>query len=505
MDEFEADTPKEECGIFGIYAPGEEVARITFFGLFALQHRGQESAGIAVSDGMGLCIHKEMGLVTQVFHEDIIQRLRGISAIGHTRYSTTGSSILCNAQPLSSSTLVGEIAVAHNGNLVNTASLRAELQAEGCEFETTNDSEVIAQLLAKLHTGCIEESVRGVMERIHGAYSLVVLTADKLVGVRDPYGIRPLCIGRINGGSYVLASESCALGPVGAQYIREVEPGEIVIIDRDGLHEHVGIPTQRHATCLLEFIYFSRPDTMLYNRSLHEARRRMGQELAREHPADAHVVIPVPDTGVPAAIGYAEMLRLPYGEGVIKNRYIQRTFIQPSQRMRDLGARMKYTPLKETLAGKKVVMVDDSIVRGTTTGKLVKMLFEAGALEVHVRITSPPVRHPCYYGIDMANQDELIAARLTEDEICRTIGATSLGYLSLDGVVNAIGMNKNKFCRACFDGKYPIPVPRDVRVSKMMLERRRNALDPSHIEGGPDDGSPESGSLEPLQEVALIK
>lgn len=491
--EWERDNPKEECGVFGIFAPGEEVARITFFGLFALQHRGQESAGIAVSNGRDIHIHKNMGLVTQVFDEDTIQSLRGISAIGHTRYSTTGSSILCNAQPLSRSSRVGDIAVAHNGNLINTGSLRAELQAEGHCFETTNDSEVIAQLLAKHHHGCIEETVQQTMQRLEGAYSLVILTPDKLIGVRDPYGIRPLCLGRINGSKYVLASESCALVPVGAQYVRDVQPGEMIIIDCEGQREYQAVPTIRNATCLFEFIYFARPDTMLYGRSLHQVRQRMGHELAREHPCPgAHVVIPVPDTSIPAAIGYAEASRISYGEGVIKNRYIQRTFIQPSQRMRDLGARMKYSPLKETLAGKKVVMVDDSIVRGTTTGKLVKMLFEAGALEVHVRITAPPVKNPCYYGIDMANQDELVAARMSVEGIRKLIGATSLGYLSLDGVVRAIGMHKDKFCRACFDGKYPIPVPQDVRVSKLMLERMRHEAGPKDVEGGPDDGSPDA-------------
>ena len=440
------DSPKEECGVFGIFAPGEEVARITFFGLFALQHRGQESAGIAVSDGKRIKIEKGMGLVTQIFDEDTIKSLPGDSAIGHTRYSTTGSSILCNAQPLTTASKVGDIAVAHNGNLVNTAKLRAELEAEGCVFTTSNDSEVIAQLLAKLHTGCIEETVRQAMLRLQGAYSLVVLTADKLIGVRDPYGVRPLCLGRINGSKYVLASESCALVPVGAQYLREVEPGEIIVIDRDGQREYQAVPTIRHATCLLEFIYFSRPDTMLYNRSLHLARRRMGHELAREHPTpNAQVVIPIPDTGIPAALGYAEASRIPYGEGVIKSRYIQRTFIQPSQRMREMGAKMKYSPLKDTLDGKRVVMVDDSIVRGTTTDKLVRMLYEAGAREVHVRITAPPVKHPCFYGIDMANQDELVAAKHSVDEIRRMIGATSLGYLSLEGVVRAIGMGKDSF------------------------------------------------------------
>lgn len=470
-DEWDHHAPNDECGVFGIYAPGEEVARITFFGLFALQHRGQESAGIAVTDGTIIKVHKDMGLVTQVFSEKTVEGLVGNAAIGHTRYSTTGSSTLCNAQPLEGESAFGPFAVGHNGNLINTAELKAELSALGCNFASTNDSEVIAQLLARTEAASFEEAIIEVMKRIQGAYSLVILTPDKLFGVRDPYGIRPLCIGKINGSKYVLASESCALGPVGAKFVRDVEPGELIIIDRNGQTEIQALPVVRHATCLFEFIYFARPDTMLYGKSLHQARRRMGQELAREHPADgAHVVIPVPDTSIPAAIGYAEAARIPYGEGVIKNRYIQRTFIQPSQRMRDLGARMKYSPLTETLAGKKVVMVDDSIVRGTTTGKLVRMLFEAGAREVHVRITAPPVKNPCYYGIDMADQRDLVAAHMSVEEIREMIGATSLGYLSLEGVVRAIGINKDKFCRACFDGKYPIPVPKQLRESKLMLE-----------------------------------
>lgn len=468
---FDPDRPKEECGIFGIYAPGEEVSRITFFGLFALQHRGQESAGIAVSDGQTIRLHKEMGLVTQVFNEESIRTLQGMSAIGHTRYSTTGSSVLCNAQPLVGFSRCGPIAVAHNGNLVNTAELRAQLEEEGCVFETTNDSEVIAQLLARAYRGNIEVAMREVMTQLKGAYSLVVLTPDRLLGLRDPCGIRPLCLGRIGKEHYVIASESCALTTVGAQYLREIEPGEIVSVGPHGLQEMQAVPMHRRATCLLEFIYFARPDSMIYNRTLHTVRRRMGQELAREHPCPgAHVVIPIPDTGTPAALGYSEVSRIPYGEGVIKSRYIQRTFIQPSQRMRDMGARMKYTPLKETLAGRRVVMVDDTIVRGTTTDKLVRMLFEAGAAEVHVRITAPPVKYPCFYGIDMADQDELVAARHSVEEIRQMIGATSLGYLSLQGVLRAIDMGKDNFCRACFDGKYPVPIPPQVKLTKMMLE-----------------------------------
>jgi amidophosphoribosyltransferase len=490
-----SDSPKEECGIFGIYAPGEEVARISFFGLFALQHRGQESAGIAVSDGQNIHVHKEMGLVTQVFDEDILKSLKGDLAIGHTRYSTTGSSVVRNAQPLCCTSVVGEIAVAHNGNLVNTGPLRGALEKHGVEFTTSNDSEVITQLLAHLHKDSIEEAVAEMMKRLEGAYSLAILTRDKLIGVRDAYGVRPLCIGRLDGGHYVLASETCALNVVGAQYIREVEPGEMVIIDADGLHERQAIPKARHATCLFEFIYFARPDSQMYGKNLHASRRRMGHELAREHPCpDAHVVIPIPDSAVPAALGFAEASRIPFGEGVIKNRYIQRTFIQPDQRMRDLGARMKYTPLREMLAGKKIVMVDDSIVRGTTTGKLVRMLYDAGAAEVHVRISAPPVRHPCFYGIDMANQNELVAFNHTVEEIRKMIGAASLGFLSLGGVVKAVGMHKDKFCRACFYGIYPIKIPHDVKMTKLMLEKKRDLADPSHLVGGPDDGSPDSGA-----------
>ncbi|MCC6727828.1 MAG: amidophosphoribosyltransferase [Chthonomonadales bacterium] len=495
--------PREECGVFGVYGRGEDVARITYFGLFALQHRGQESAGIAVANGRELRVHKEMGLVTQVFDEQVLERLRDAHiAIGHTRYSTTGSSVVCNAQPLCSTTAVGQIAVAHNGNLVNTESLRTDLQKRGIAFDTTNDSEVIAQLLAHLCTDDIEAAIREAMARIRGAYSLVILTPDRLIGVRDPHGVRPLCIGRLNGSHHVLASETCALNVVGAQFVREVEPGEVVIVDDDGLRELEGSPRIRDATCLFEFIYFARPDSQMYGRTLHAARRRMGHELAREHPCpDAHIVIPIPDSAIPAALGFAEASRIPYGEGVVKNRYIQRTFIQPDQRMRDLGALMKYTPLREALAGKRVVMVDDSIVRGTTTGKLVRMLFEAGALEVHVRISAPPVRHPCYYGIDMANESELIAARCTVEETRQRIGATTLGYLSLEGVVRAVGLPKSKFCRACFDGQYPIRVPHAVRISKLMLETpkaREDADGPAAGNGASCAALPDTeGALEP--------
>lgn len=480
------DTPHEECGVFGVYAPGDEVARIAYFGLFALQHRGQESAGIAVSDGKWIRIHKEMGLVTQVFDEQTLADMKGDIAIGHTRYSTTGSSVKRNAQPIYCSSAVGDIAVAHNGNLINTEEIREEMAAAQVAFESTNDSEVIAQLIARNHTGSIEDAVRATMRKLVGAYSLVVMTPTQLVGVRDPHGIRPLCIGQIDGGRYVLSSETCALNVVGAHFVREVEPGEMVIIDSDGLREVQAVETARHATCLFEFIYFARPDSHIYDHSLHLARRRMGHELAREHPCPgASIVVPIPDSAIPAALGFAEASRLRYSEGVVKNRYIQRTFINPSQQMRERGVLMKYSPLREILAGHRVVMVDDSIVRGTTTGKLVRMFLEAGALEVHVRISAPPVRYPCFYGIDMATQEELIAANHSVEEIREIIGATSLGYLSLDGVVRAVGVGKDKLCRACFDGKYPIRVPHHVKLTKLMFEKptSRSSREPAGVAG----------------------
>ena len=471
--ELDSDTPKEECGVFGVYAPGEDVARLTYFGLFALQHRGQESAGIAVSDGKLIRMRKDMGLVQQIFNEEVLASLPGYIAIGHTRYSTTGSSVLRNAQPLHCVWGAGTLAVGHNGNLINAQELRAELEAAGVPFETTNDSEVIARLIASQDTDSLEEAVARSMAKLVGAYSVVILSEDTLVGVRCPYGVRPLAIGQLDGGHYMLASETCAIQTVGAKFMREVAPGEIVVIDRNGMRSRQAMPMARNATCMFEFIYFARPDSMLYGRELHQVRRAMGHELAREHPipgGTADIVIPIPDTGTPAAIGFAEFSHIPYGEGVIKNRYIARTFIQPDQRMRELGVRMKLMPIKEALAGKRVVMVDDSIVRGTTTGQIVKMLFEAGASEVHVRITAPPFTHPCFYGVDLADQNQLVAATKSVEEIRKLIGATSLGYLSIDGLSRAIGLNRDQFCLACFTGDYPIPIPDRIKMSKFALE-----------------------------------
>ncbi len=460
----------EECGVFGVYAPGDDVARIAYFGLFALQHRGQESAGIAVADGRTVRVHKRMGLVAQVFDEETLSALTGHIAIGHTRYSTTGSSLPANAQPFLEHHRGVPFALAHNGNLVNALELRQELERLGFRFEGTSDSEIIAKLIASHDEVDFERAVMAAMQQLQGAFSLVILSPTLLLAVRDPYGIRPLVIGKLNGSHWVIASETCALNPVGAVYVRDVEPGEMVIVDEKGLHIVRWAETVRPSLCIFEFVYLARPDSHLYGRNVHMIRRRMGQILAREHPADADLVIPVPDTGIPAALGYSEASGIPYAEGFIKNRYIHRTFIQPSQRQRELGVRIKLTPLREILEGKRVVVVEDSIVRGTTTRNIVGMLREAGAKEIHVRISSPPYCFPCFYGIDTAARSELIAAQLDVEEIRRYIGADSLGYLSLEGLIEAVGGDGERFCRACFDGRYPIPIPQHLRLSKHLFE-----------------------------------
>lgn len=466
----------EECGVFGVVADGEDVARIAFFGIFSLQHRGQESAGIAVTNGAKISMHRDMGLVTQVFQEEMLQGLKGNMAIGHTRYSTTGSSILRNVQPMRDDSKFGELALAHNGDLINAADLRTEMESQGIVFETTNDSEVIIKLIANSQARTIEDAIIEAMRKIKGAYAVLVMTNDKLIAFRDPLGIRPLCLGRLNDNHIVVASETCALNTIGADFIREVEPGEMILITPDRFLEVQAIPPCGHALCIFEYVYFARPDSQMYGKTIHETRRRMGHELAKEHPAlGAHIVFPIPNTGTPAAIGFAEASRVPYAEGVIKNHYIHRTFIAPDQRMRDMGVRMKLTPLRETLAGRRVVMVDDSIVRGTTIGKQIKMIREAGAVEVHVRISSPPYRHPCFYGIDTANQNELIAANMSVEEIRKHIGADSLGYLSLHGLVRAIGVKKDKLCCACLDGKYPLEIPNEAKANKFVFEGKPKA------------------------------
>ncbi len=460
------DRPKEECGVVGVWTPGSQAAKAAFFSLQALQHRGQESAGIAVSDGQKVTMRKGMGLVGAVFTD--LSDLQGETAIGHTRYSTTGASVLANAQPIHCASTVGEIAVAHNGNLVNTKELREELLAEGVQLVTTADSEVIAQILARnLHLGVVN-AVSVCMKRIKGAYAVTVLTPDMVLGFRDPYGVRPLVVGRLQDG-FIVASESCALVPVGGEVLNEVGPGEVVIIDKDGLRMAQAAPPQAHNLCLFELIYFARPDSRMYGSLIYDSRERMGMELAREKPADADIVIPVPDSGVPAAIGYSRVSGIPFCEGMMKNRYIHRTFIQPDQRMREMGVRMKLSPLEDRIRHQRVVLVDDSIVRATTTKQIVKMLLDQGAKEVHVRITAPPIKNPCFYGIDMASTAELAAANMTEKQICQHVGATSLGYLSIAGAVRAVGRPASEFCLACFDGRYPIEVPRD--LSKMAFEQ----------------------------------
>lgn len=464
------DKPREYCGVFGIYGPGEDVARITFFGLYALQHRGQESAGIATADGQRIQVHAMMGLVAQVFDEASLARLRGHIAIGHTRYSTMGSSRVCNAQPFVIEGPAGPLAIAHNGNLVNAEYLHQQLVEQGHHFQSSTDSESIGKMIAFAPGATWVERIRYAMERLLGAYSLVLMTPDSLFAVRDPLGVRPLCLGRLNH-AWVVASETCALDTVGARFEREVTPGEIVVIDAQGLRSHIGLPSQRQAQCIFEYIYFARPDSILNNKLVYLARQEMGRELAREHPADADIVIAVPDSAIPAAIGYAEELGLPYREGLIKSRYIGRTFIQPDQRIREVGINLKFNPLPEVLRGQRVVVVDDSIVRGNTTRQIVRLLRRAGAREVHVRIHCPPFVNPCYLGIDVARRHELIAARMSVEEIARFIGADSLGYLSVEGLLRAIGVPERLFCRACFTGEYPVPVTL-MDMDKLALEVR---------------------------------
>lgn len=456
----------ESCGIFGIYAPGVDVARVTFFGLYALQHRGQESAGIATADGKRIYLHTSMGLVSQAFTEDELSELEGHIAIGHTRYSTTGSSRPGNAQPIFARNNSTTIALAHNGNIINAKFLRDELCQMGYEFATTTDSEVIANLAISSPEHRLADKIRYTMRRLQGAYSLVILTKDKLIGVRDPMGVRPLCLGTIDGG-WVIASESCALDHIGAQFVREIEPGEIVIINKNGV-KSFSEDSDKKALCIFEYIYFARPDSVIQGKLLYPTRQAMGKILAREHPVEADLVMGVPDSATAAGIGYAIASDIPYCEGLIKNRYVGRTFIEPDQRLRDLGVKLKFNPLSETIAGKRLVVVDDSIVRGTTTPKVVAMLKRAGAREVHLRICSPPIRHPCFFGVDMATRWELIAAHKTVDEIRDTIGADSLGYISTEGLIEAIGLPREIFCLACFTGEYPIPV--QLEMDKLALE-----------------------------------
>ncbi len=456
------------CGVFGIRSPARDVARISYFGLFALQHRGQESAGIAVSDNGRLTVLRDMGLVSQVFDEQNLSGLHGDAAIGHTRYSTTGSTQWSNAQPLVQHGRARTVALGHNGNLTNTSELRDELAAEGVKLSSTSDSELIAALIAN-DPAPLDDAVAGAMRRLEGAFSIVALSEGTLIAFRDSFGFRPLVLGRLDG-EWVVASETCALDLVGAEIVREVVPGELVLVDADGLRSVQVVDREEGALCIFEFFYLARPDSRLEGVEVHGARVRMGERLAQEAPAEADLVLPIPDSGTPAAIGFSRALNIPFSEGLIKNRYVGRTFIQPEQGLRQQGVKLKFNPLEE-VAGKRVVVVDDSIVRGNTTRQIVQMLFDAGASEVHVRISSPPVIGQCFYGIDLADPSEMIAANKTVDEIRAHIGATSLAYLSLEGLTESTQRPASQLCRACLTGEYPTELPSDAK--KLRFEPAR--------------------------------
>ncbi|RUT08925.1 amidophosphoribosyltransferase [Dulcicalothrix desertica PCC 7102] len=469
------DKPEEACGVFGIYAPDEDVAKLTYFGLYALQHRGQESAGIATFLGDTVHLYKDMGLVSQVFNESVLSELPGTIGVGHTRYSTTGSSRRVNAQPAVVDTRLGKLALAHNGNLVNTVKLRDELVKDSINLVTTTDSEMIAYAIAQ-EVGAGLDWLDGAIKAFHrceGAFSLVVGTPVGIMGVRDPNGIRPLVIGTIgsNPVRYVLSSETCGLDIIGADYLRDVEPGEVVWITEAGLASYHWSKKPQRKLCVFEMIYFARPDSLMHNETLYSYRMRLGRRLAIESPVEADIVFGVPDSGIPAAIGYSQESGVKYAEGLIKNRYVGRTFIQPTQAMRESGIKMKLNPLKDVLVGKRVIIIDDSIVRGTTSRKLVKALRDAGAIEVHMRISSPPVTHPCFYGIDTDTQDQLIAARFSVEEIRKQLQVDSLAYLSWEGMLEETQEDTNSFCSACFTGDYPVAIPEQVKRTKLVLEK----------------------------------
>ena len=461
------DRPQEECGVFGVFAPGEDAARLTYYGLFALQHRGQESAGIAVSDGSQIMVFKDMGLVSNVFDEATLKSLTGHMAVGHTRYSTTGSSVWGNAQPTFASTPRGSLALAHNGNLTNTDELEdllaKRLGRSGAggvphksEMDSSNDTHLVSALMA-LDDEPLQDVATSLLPRLVGAFSLVFINENTLFAARDPQGVRPLVLGRLESG-WVVASETAAIDIVGGTFVREVEPGEMLRIDESGLHSTRFAPA-RPKGCLFEYVYVARPDTIISGRRIHNVRVKIGKILAEEEPADADLVIPVPESGIPGAIGFSAASGIPFGNGLVKNSYVGRTFIQPTQSLRKMGIRLKLNPLRDVIEGRRLVVVDDSIVRGNTQRQLVRMLREAGAAQVHVRIASPPLEWPCFYGLDFATRAQLIAPGLSVDEICRSLGADSLGYVSLAGLIRATHVPKENLCRACFDGEYPIPVP----------------------------------------------
>jgi len=471
--------PQDACGVFGVWAPGEEVAKLTYFGLYSLQHRGQESAGIAVSDGDQIVVYKDMGLVAQVFDESHLNALQGYLAIGHTRYSTTGSSVWENAQPTFRSTAQGGVALGHNGNLINTGDLarladeqavaHGELLLPGTPTSgATSDTDLLTLLLAHHEAPTLEQAALELLPQLRGAFCLVFMDERTLYAARDPQGIRPLVLGRLERG-WVVASETAALDIVGAAFVREVEPGELLVVDEEGLRS-IRFAEAQPKGCIFEYVYLARPDTTIAGRSVHETRVEVGRRLAREAPVDADLVIPVPESGTPAAIGYAQESGIPYAQGLVKNAYVGRTFIQPSQTIRQLGIRLKLNPLRDVIHGKRLVVVDDSIVRGNTQRALVRMLREAGAAEIHVRISSPPVKWPCFYGIDFATRAELIANGLAVDEICQSIGADSLSYVSLDELIEATTLSVDRLCTACFSGEYPLALPDDDQLGKHLLE-----------------------------------
>lgn len=463
------DRPREACGVIGIYNPGHDVARTTFFGLFALQHRGQESAGIATSTGESIRLHARMGLISQVFRDEDLQNMPGHLAVGHTRYSTMGGSKQHNAQPLIADGPRGRIAVGHNGNVINARDLRNELSEQwGITFDKSSDTEVIAEMFSRAPGRDWFEVSWYAMRRLKGAYSLVIMSKDELIAVRDPLGIRPLCLGKLNGG-YVVASETAALDNIGATLIRELQNGETIVINKDGLQSKVWPAARKtHSMCLFEQIYFARPDSILNGELAYDSRRRMGAELFNESPVDADIVIGIPDSSIPHAIGFANASNIPYGEGIIRNRYVGRTFIAPDQRMRDVGVQMKFNAMRGIIEGKRVIVVDDSIVRSTTTVRVIDMLRKAGAKEIHVRVAAPPIISTCHFGVDMATMAELIAANKSVEEIRQHIGADSLAYLSVEGIKRAVAVTDDSYCKGCFTGQYPIPV--QLEMNKLALE-----------------------------------
>ena len=469
------DRLEEECAVFGVYAPGEDVARMTCFGLQALQHRGQESAGIAVGDGETVMVAKDLGLVTQVFDEASLAALEGYVAVGHVRYSTSGAAASWEAaQPHISAIDEVLIALAHNGTLVNTNAARAQLVGEGEQLRSGTDSEVAAKLIGAVtrHTHHLREGIRHAMETLEGAYAMVLSSPDSLYAFRDPRGIRPLCIGRLpEGRGWVVSSETCGLDIVGAEYLRDVMPGEVVRFNKDGMSSEQAVPAREWASCIFEYVYFARPDSVIDGQSVYQARRSLGRILAREAPADADLVVGVPDSGIPSALGFSAESGIPYADGIVKNRYVGRTFIQPTQAMRQLGIRLKLNPLESVIGGKRLVVIDDSIVRGNTSKKLVQMLREAGAAQVHLRIVSPEVLWPCFYGIDTDTRDQLIAANMTLEEMNGWIGSDSLAFISIEGLHKAVGGARHQgFCDACFSGDYPVAIPDSLAGKSFMTK-----------------------------------